>query len=70
MKLNLLSFLKNAGHPSAAAPAAQKTTLAKAFARAFGFDAEPSGPDGLHLRGTAAGGPCARLGSIDSQRKI
>ena len=32
---------------------------AAAFARAFGFDAEPSGPDGLHLRGTAAGGPCA-----------
>jgi hypothetical protein len=32
MKLNLLSFLKNAGHPTAAAAAAQKTTLAKADA--------------------------------------
>jgi hypothetical protein len=31
---------------------------AEAFARAFGFDVDQRVPDGLHLRGTAAGGPC------------
>ncbi len=31
---------------------------AEAFARAFGFDVDQHLPDGLHLRGTAAGGPC------------
>jgi hypothetical protein len=31
---------------------------AEAFALAFGFHAERHGTDGLHLRGTAAGGPC------------
>ena len=30
----------------------------EAFARAFGFHAAQDGPDGLHLRGNDAGGPC------------
>ena len=32
-------------------------TRAEAFARAFGFQTARRGPDGLHLRGTQAGGP-------------